>query len=150
MADISYGEDASIDHVSYITKDKKEIDFITCFLECYKDELLYFYVRPGMMNYKTSTEKNDLLEIINRLATLAKPLESKHGYKIELLKESNNILKMHQLLSDCLNAIQCLCGWSLEYMEEPGSIEGYSIRDITSQNVSSREETLDLLKKNGY
>lgn len=149
LVEINYGEDYFIDHVSYITENKKEIDFITCFLECYKDELFYFYISPDMLKYKTCKEKSDLLDIINRLATLAKPLKNKHGYKIELLKESDNTLKMHQLLSDCLNAIQCLCGWSLEYMEEPGSIEGYSIRKITNQNVSSREEAMDLSKKMG-
>ena len=150
-AELMYGDADFYDHVSYITEDEEEINFITYFFECYIDALYEFYVRPDLLKYNDAfcNNRDGLLYILNQLGTLAKPLENKHGYKIELLMESDNTLKMHQLLSDCLDAIQCLCGWDLKYMEEPGSIENYSIRDITGQKVLSREDAMDLFRKMG-
>ena len=150
-AEIMYGDGDFYDHVSYITEDEKEINFLSYFFECYTDALYEFYVRPDLLKYNDTfcNNRDGLLDTLNQLGTLAKPLENKHGYKIELLKESDNTLKMHQLLSDCLNAIQCLCDWNLVYMEEPGSIEDFSIKDITGQKVLSREEATELFRKIG-
>lgn len=150
-AGIMYGDGDFYDHVSYITEDENEINFITYFFECYTNALYEFYVRPDMLKFNDvfCDNRDGLLDIINQLGSLAKPLENKHGYEIKLLKKSDDTMKIHHLLSDCLNALQCLCDWNLEYMEEPGSIESYSIRDVTGQKILSREEAMDLFRKMG-
>lgn len=148
-AEIMYGDGDFYDYVSYITEDEKEINFLSYFFECYTDALFEFYRRPDMIEYN-DTFRNDhdcLLNILNQFGSLAIPLEDKHGYKIELVKECDDIVRMHRLLSDCLDAIQCLCNWNLEYMDEPGSIENYSIKDISGQMVLTRQEAMDLFKK---
>ncbi|WP_373266164.1 hypothetical protein [Hungatella hathewayi] len=149
-AEIMYGDADFFDNISYITEDENEIKFITCFFECYTDALFEFYRRPDMIKYNTFCDDRDrLLNILNQFGSLAIPLEDKHGYKIELVKEYDDIIRMHRLLSDCLNAIQCLCNWNLEYMDEPGSIENYSIKDISGLKVLTRQEAMDLFKKMG-
>lgn len=150
-AEIMYGDADFYDQVSYITEDENEINFITYFFECYTTALYEFYVRPDMLKFNDTfcNNRDSLFNIINQLGSLAKPLENKHGYEIKLLKKSDDTMKMHHLLSDCLNALQCLCNWNLEYMEDPGSIKSYSIRDVTGQKILSREDAMNLFRKMG-
>lgn len=147
--EVMYGDAVFFDNISYITEDENEIKFITYFFEYYTDALFEFYRRPDMIEYNNTfcNDHDRLLNILNQFGSLAIPLENKHGYKIELVKECDDIIRMHRLLSDCLDAIQCLCNWNLEYMDEPGSIENYSIKDISGQKVLTRQEAMDLFKK---
>lgn len=150
-AEIMYGDADFFDDLSYITEDKKEIDFITYFLENYTDSLFEFYVRPDLLEYNNrfKNDLNGLLTIVNTFGILAKPLEKKHGYKIDLVTDSSDIMKIHQLLSDCIDAIECLCNWTLRNMNEPGSIENYSIEDITGKKAMTKAEVTSYLKKMG-